>query len=73
MSDLVTGKIYACRDGGVRRLREVTDTFIKYEVPAGKEWVETGETQRNQVEAEFVEGEIVESIEEAIDKIHQNL
>lgn len=73
MSDLVTGKIYVCRDGNVRRLRTVTGSLIKYEIPVGEAWVPGSTMTRAEMEPEFTEGEIVESIEEAIDKIHQNL
>lgn len=56
-------KIVHCADGAYRRLTQITEQQLRYDVPTGKgEWFPMGGTPRHEVEDRFINGVIVEKV-----------
>jgi len=56
-------KIVHCSDGAYRRLIEITDRTLKYQVPTTKDgWIDMGSVSKREVQERFLNGVIVEKM-----------
>lgn len=72
---LIEGNIYLCEDQQIRRLDKVESDYLHYSLPIGYinnklDWMRLNKTRRNQVEQDFVNGQII--MEDQINKGEYN-
>lgn len=68
MEKLIEGRMYLCTDGSMRKLVKIEADFLTYAIPIRREsetftgiWWELAPMRREEVEEDFLNGEMFES------------